>query len=351
MAGPPRVALALGSGGARGYAHIGAIEEVAGRGYEVVDIAGASMGALVGGVYAAGALEPYTAWARSLTQREVLRLLDPSLGAPGAIRAEKILAKVSELLDGAQIEDLPISFTAVATDLLARKEVWFQRGPVDAAIRASIALPTVITPVMINGRLLADGALMNPIPVSATTASQADVTIAVSVSGELPVHNGKVPTRESAAEQPVAEWGDRLRRTAARLVDTDLRRTVVRFLGTARARAVSARGGGTDVAEALTDRIFEELPPGLRTLDVVELSLDAMQSVVASFRLAGYPPDVLVAIPKNSCNTLEFHRAAEMIDLGRSATAAALDQAVAQGVLPAVTRGSALTRTGGAETS
>lgn len=330
MARAPRVALALGSGGARGYAHIGAIEVIRERGYEIVDIAGASMGALVGGVHAAGALEPYTAWARSLSQREVLRLLDPSLGAPGAIRAEKILAKVSELLDGALIEDLPISFTAVATDLLARKEVWFQRGPVDAAIRASIALPTVITPVMINGRLLADGALMNPIPVSATAGSQADVTIAVSVSGELPVRNGRVPTQESAAAQPVAEWGERLRRSAARLVDSDVRRAVVRFLGTARARAVAARAGaGVEAAEQL----FEDLPPGLRTLDVVELSLDAMQSVVASYRLAGYPPDVLVTVPKSACSTLEFHRAAEMIELGRHATAEALDRAVEQGVL------------------
>jgi NTE family protein len=330
-----RVALALGSGGARGYAHIGAIEVIRERGYDVVDIAGASMGALVGGVYAAGALEPYTAWARSLTQREVLRLLDPSFGAPGAIRAEKILAKVSELLDGATIESLPISFTAVATDLLARKEVWFQRGPVDAAIRASIALPTVITPVMINGRLLADGALMNPIPLSATAASQADVTIAVSVSGELPVRNGKVPTQESAAAQPVAEWGDRLRRSAARLVDSDLRGAVVRLLGSARARAVSALpGSATETAEAVVEQVFEQLPSGLRTLDVVELSLDAMQSVVASYRLAGYPPDVLVAVPKNSCATLEFHRAAEMIELGRAATAEALDRAVEQGVLP-----------------
>lgn len=329
-----RVALALGSGGARGYAHIGVIEVVRERGYEIVDIAGASMGALVGGVYAAGALEPYTAWARSLTQREVLRLLDPSLGAPGAIRAEKVLAKVSELLDGALIEDLPISFTAVATDLLARKEVWFQRGPVDAAIRASIALPTVITPVMINGRLLADGALMNPIPVSASAGSQADVTIAVSVSGELPVRNGRVPTQESAAAQPVAEWGERLRRSAARLVDSDVRRAVVRFLGTARARAALARAGnGPESAAAAAEALFEDLPPGLRTLDVVELSLDAMQSVVASYRLAGYPPDVLVTVPKGAASTLEFHRAAEMIDLGRAAATEALDRAVEQGVL------------------
>src|SRR5438874_1816415 len=152
MVGQTRVALALGAGGARGYAHIGVIEVLEQRGYEIVSIAGTSMGALVGGLRAAGSLAPYAEWVRGLTARQVVRLLDPSLKTPGAIRAEKILAKVSELVAGALIESLPIPFTAVATDLLAGKEVWFQEGPLDAAIRASIALPTLITPVMINGR-------------------------------------------------------------------------------------------------------------------------------------------------------------------------------------------------------
>ena len=160
MAPPTRVALALGSGGARGYAHIGVIEVLEERGLDVVSVAGSSMGALVGGVHAAGRLETYAAWARSLRQRDVVRLLDVSLSAAGAIRADKVLARVRDLLGGVRIEDLPIPFTAVATDLAARKEVWFQHGPVDVAIRASIAIPGVVTPVVLNARLLADGGVM-----------------------------------------------------------------------------------------------------------------------------------------------------------------------------------------------
>src|SRR3954468_13867645 len=136
MERPTRVALALGSGGARGYAHIGAIQVLEERGYEIVTIAGSSMGALVGGLCAAGKLPEYTEWVCGLSQFDVLRLLDLSLSAPGAIRAEKIFARVRELLDGVLIEDLPIPFTAVATDLAARKAVWFQRGPAQVAIRA-----------------------------------------------------------------------------------------------------------------------------------------------------------------------------------------------------------------------
>ena len=135
MAG--RVAVALGAGGARGYAHIGALEVLQERGYEVVALSGTSMGALVAGVTAAGKLEEYTEWSRSLTQREVLRLLDPTLTGGGALRAERVIGRVAEILDGARIEDLAIPYTAVAVDLGARREVWFQRGSLATAMRAS----------------------------------------------------------------------------------------------------------------------------------------------------------------------------------------------------------------------
>lgn len=137
----PRVALALGSGGARGYAHIGVIQALRERGYDIVGIAGSSMGAVVGGVHAAGRLDEFAHWAKSLTQRTILRLLDPSISAAGILRAEKILDAVRDIVGPVAIEQLPIPYTAVATDLLAGKSVWFQRGPLDAAIRASIAIP------------------------------------------------------------------------------------------------------------------------------------------------------------------------------------------------------------------
>ena len=178
-----RVALALGSGGARGYAHVGIINELRDRGYEIVGIAGSSMGALVGGLQAAGSLDEFADWARTLTQRTMLRLLDPSISAAGVLRAEKILDAVREILGEATIEELPIPFTAVTTDLIAGKSVWLQRGPLDDAIRASIAIPGVIAPHVLDGRMLADGGILDPVPMAPIAAVNADLTIAVSLSG------------------------------------------------------------------------------------------------------------------------------------------------------------------------
>jgi NTE family protein len=322
MEGPNRIALALGSGGARGYAHIGAIDVLEERGFEIVSIAGASMGALVGGLYAAGKLDGYTEWARSLTQFDVFRLLDPSLSAPGAIRAEKVFARVSELLDGAVIEELPIPFTAVATDLLARKEVWFQRGPVDVAIRAAIAIPSVITPVVLNGRLLVDGGLMDPVPIAPTASANADATIAISLNGEHSGQQGEVPALETALERPTEEWFDRFRRGAAQLFDSDMVRALTNRFGGGQAEREAA-----PEPPAAVDARFGALPPGLGKFDVMNLSIEAMQSVLTRYRLAGYPPDVLVTVPKDACRSLDFHRAAEMIELGRTLTIEALDRA------------------------
>lgn len=321
----PRIALALGSGGARGYAHIGVIEVLEERGYDVSAIAGTSMGALVGGLHAAGQLDHYTDWVCGLSQRDVLRMLDPSVSAPGFIKADKIVAKVSELVGDVAIEGLELPFTAVATDLLARKEVWFQEGPLYAAIRASIALPTFMTPVMINGRLLGDGGLMNPVPVAATTAARVDATVAVSLSGEDPGQGGTSPVHETARQRPTEEWIQGFRRTAERLLDRDaVTRLVNRF-----ARQAGLAKGSTDpsdeVAEAMVEEVFDALPPGLRMRNVMELSLDALQSVVVRHRLAGYPPDLLITVPKSSCRTLDFHRAPEMIALGRRLATQAID--------------------------
>lgn len=288
-----RVALALGSGGARGYAHIGAIEEIRARGHEVVAVAGSSMGALVGGLTAADRLEPYVAWARSLTQRDVLRLLDPKWSAPGAIRAQRIFDQVEQLIGDLAIEDLAIPFTAVATDLHARREVWFQRGPLISAIRASIAIPGVITPVEMNGRLLADGGLMNPVPIEPTAAAAADLTVAISLSGTRLPQEPSTPAREPAEPSWREELVDRVRRTVGRTVEP--------------------------VEPSLLDE--------LRISDVIGMSMDAMQGLISRYRMAGLPPDVLVTIPVSAARSLEFHRAAEIIDLGRRLTAEALDAA------------------------
>jgi NTE family protein len=314
------VVLALGSGGARGYAHIGAIQVLRERGFEIVGVAGSSMGALVGGLLASGTLDEYTEWARGLGQLDVIRLLDPSISAPGVIRAEKVLARVRELLGDVAIEDLPLPYTAVATDLLTRREVWFQSGPLAPAIRASIATPGIFTPVMLNGRLLADGGVLNPVPIAPTAAVASDLTVAVSLNGERQGATEQVPARESAEARPFEEWFERFRRGASSLLDRDIVRSV-------RDRFGSGSDAHDDpVATSSGDDLFGALPAGLTKLDVMNQSLDAMQSVLTRYRLAGYPPDVLVEVPKDACRTLDFHRAAEMIDLGRTLTTAALDR-------------------------
>lgn len=317
------VALVLGSGGARGYAHIGAIQVLEERGFDIVAVAGSSMGALVGGLHAAGKLEEYTDWVTGLTQLDVVRLLDVSLSAPGAIRAGKVVARVRDLLDGARIEELPIPYTAVATDLAARREVWFQEGPVDVAIRASIAIPGVITPVMLNGRLLADGGILNPVPIAPTTAVHADATVAISLAGEASRPGLGSPELDTADARPVDEWIDRFRRSASSLLDREVVRSVVARFG----------GGQQDDGPDAQDEPpgegdpFDPLPAGLSKFDMMSQALDAMQSVLARYRMAGYPPDVLVAVPKDACRSLDFHRAPELIELGRSLMADALDRA------------------------
>ena len=326
-----RAALVLGSGGARGYAHIGAVEVVRERGFEIVAVSGTSMGALVGGVTAAGKLEEYTEWARGLSQREVWRLLDLSITSPGgAIRAERIIGKVGEILEGATIESLPIPFTAVATDINARREVWFQRGPVERAIRASIAIPGVITPAVINGRVLVDGGLINPIPIEPTAAASADVTIAVSLSGMRATGGATTPVKESSEQVPREEWSSRFRRGAAEVLESEHLRALTSRFGAHPRELEVDQTIAPEVVDALPQTPTDALVRGqsdIGLVDLLNMSFDTMSALISRYRMASNPPDVLVTVPSNAVRTLDFHRAAEMIALGRRLTTEALDQA------------------------
>lgn len=308
--------MALGSGGARGYAHIGVIEVLEERGFEIAGVAGSSMGALVGGVWAAGKLAEFEEWGRSLTRADVLRMLDVSLRAPGAMRAEKVLEHVQELVGDQLIENLREPFTAVATDLLSRREVWLQRGRLDVAIRASIALPGIFTPVMLNGRLLADGGLMDPIPVSPMAALDVDLTIGVSAGGERQDPPATAAVSERPEPRPWDERVARFRRAAAQGLDRDVIRSAL-------SRGAEAEPEREEEASAEN----AELPAGLTGFEVMSSSIGAMQTLVNRYRLAGSPPDVLVTIPSSDVRTLDFHRAESMIELGRAATAQALEEA------------------------
>ena len=313
-----RVALALGSGGARGYAHIGVINELGERGYEVVGIAGSSMGALVGGLLAAGSLDEFAGWATTLTQRAVLRLLDPSISAAGAFRAGKILDAVRDLVGEASIEDLPIPYTAVTTDLITGKSVWLQRGPVDEAIRASIAIPGIIAPHVLDGRLLADGGILDPLPMAPIASVNADLTIAVSVSG---TENDATEDTAAGDARPTRERLNRLMRSTSALFD--------RFGATAEPFDITAIDAGDPAAEdAMAD---DELVytgrgiPKLGSFSVMMRSIDIAQAALARHQMAAYPPDLLIEVPRTACRSLDFHRAADMISLGHDLAARALD--------------------------
>ncbi|MGV9800294.1 patatin-like phospholipase family protein [Mycobacterium sp. NPDC003449] len=329
-----RVALALGSGGARGYAHIGVINELCDRGYEIVGVSGSSMGALVGGVYAAGKLDEFSDWARTLTQRAVLRLLDPSISAAGILRAEKILDAVRDILGEARIEQLPIPFTAVTTDLITGKPVWLQRGPVDAAIRASIAIPGMIAPFELDGRLLGDGGILDPLPMAPIAAVNADLTIAVNVSGSEVIAPADEPE-----PRPTTEWLNRMVRSTSAVLDTA---SVRSMLDRPTARAVLSRFGaslpesddeqiaevdGVDAAlEAVGPEVGEHaVVPRLGSFEVMYRTIDIAQAALARHALAAYPPDLLIEVPRSACRSLDFNRAAEMITAGRELTARALD--------------------------
>jgi NTE family protein len=318
---PTTAAVVLGSGGARGYAHIGALQVIVERGYDIVAISGSSMGALVGGVHAAGCLEEYTAWVTGLRHLDLLRLVDLSLSAGGAIRGEKVFAIVRDMVGDLRIEDLPIAYTAVATDLLAHREVWFQEGSLSNAIRASIAIPSLFTPVVSGDQLLVDGALMNPVPILPTLASNADITIAVHLSGEVRRHS---PTRATGpVTAPVLEVDADADRIEDGPVDVPgLRQRAARFFDWEAVRAMLGRDEGE---RPLTSSGVDIADVG--RLDIVNLAYEVMQATLTSYKLAGYPPDVLVEIPKSSARTFEFHRAPELIELGRERTEEALTDA------------------------
>jgi NTE family protein len=311
-----RVALSLGSGGARGYAHIGVINELRDRGHEIVGVAGSSMGALVGGLEAAGKLDEYATWASSLTQGAVLRLLDPSLTSAGVLRAEKILDAVREILGEVVIEDLPIPYTAVTTDLIAGRSVWLQRGPVDDAIRASIAIPGLIKPYLLDGRLLADGGILDPLPMAPIAAVNADLTIAVSLGGGDPTGSGAAPE-----PRPTAELLSRMWRSTTALLDTTTARTL---LDTPTARSVLERFTNDGIEPDEHDDPDPSVPR-LGSFEVMNRTIDIAQAALMRHTMAAYPPDLLIEVPRTTCRSLEFHRADEVIEVGQELAAAALD--------------------------
>ena len=284
------VSLVLGSGGARGLAHIGVIHYLDEHGYDIQSISGSSIGSLVGGVYAAGKLDILEEWMRAITRLELVTYFDLAWKRDGILKGDRVINILKQLIGDEQIEDLRIPFTAVAYDINREKEIWLQSGSLFDAIRASSAIPFVLTPhTMADGTVLVDGGLVNPVPIAPTFRDKTDLTIAVDLSG--PRHSA--PPRSEQSQE----------RSAAR---TALSQRIKEFL-----YAIQSKN------PTRADR-------GISPYTVYYQSLEALQRQATRLKLAAYPPDLVIEIPRNACGTMEFYRAGEMIELGHKIAANAL---------------------------
>lgn len=275
------VSLVLGSGGARGLAHIGVIHWLEENGFKIQSIAGCSIGALIGGIYASGKLDECEQWARSITKVDMITLVDLSWDKSGLLRGDKLINTLIDLVGEQLIEDLPIPYTAVATDVRGQKEIWIRSGSLFDAIRASISIPLLLTPFKYKGVDLVDGGVLNPVPIAPTFGDETDMTIAVNLGGP-PESPEKQSATSYAPTFPSGSFHDKINRFINRLQQS--------------VTGSSGRDWGA--------------------YNIAIQSFEAMQSAIARQKLAAYPPDILIEIARNACQTLEFDRASEMIELG-----------------------------------
>lgn len=251
-----KVHLVLGSGGARGIAHIGVIEALLEQGFEITAITGCSIGAVVGGMYCAGHLQTYKDWLLTLNKTSVLRLFDFTITTRGFVKGQKVYNRLKSFAGEWNIEDFAIPFTAVATDIVNNAEVYFTKGDLYAALRASTAIPGMFTPVTVDGKLLVDGGVLNPLPLNLVKREPDVQVIAVCLNGPTPV-----------------------------------------------AKPHLANG-----------KVYS---PGL--IDLLNISYDYTQQRLIQLMIEKYPPDILVQIPRDVCKGFDFHRAQAVVEAGRTA--------------------------------
>jgi NTE family protein len=285
------VSLVLGSGGARGLAHIGVIHWLEENGYQIKSISGCSMGALIGGIHAAGKLDDFENWVRAITRLDVVTLLDISWKKSGLVKGDKIINTLTELVGNVHIEDLPIAFTAVAADIANEKEVWINSGDLFDAIRASISLPLFFTPFRYRGVDLIDGGVLNPVPIAPTFGDETDITIAVNLGGKA-----EIKETETQENTPTTE------------------------------KESSFSGKISKFVDSFTESAMSHSSADWDAYDIANQAFDAMQSTIARQKLAAYPADYFIEIARNACGTLEFDRASELIDLGYQKTRESLER-------------------------
>ncbi len=285
-----KVALVLSGGGARGIAHIGVIEELEKNGFEISSIAGTSMGAVVGGVYASGKLEAYKDWLYTLDKMKLFNLLDFSFTTEGLVKGDKLFHKMKEFISDQDIEDFNIPFAAVAADIINKKEVIFTEGNVFNAIRASVAIPTVLTPVKTADGLLVDGGVINNIPIEYITRTPGDILIAVNVNADIPYIKPVIQKTEIVAEQSV--YQKRLKDFYHHL-------------------------------QRLNPLSNEEK---IGYFNLINKTISLMMFHIAKVSIEQHPPDILIEVSADCCGAFDFYRAEEMVETGRSAAIQSLEK-------------------------
>lgn len=293
----PPVTLVLSGGGARGTAHIGVIEELERAGYEIASVTGTSMGALVGGVYADGALDPFKEWMLSLDRRKVFSLVDFTLSRVGMVKGERVFNKMKDFIPDTRIEDLNIPYAAVAVDLINKKEVVFREGSLFDAIRASVSIPSVLTPVKTADGLLVDGGVMNNIPISHAERVPGDLLVVVNVNADIPVRLPVISQEEEekqkrAYQKKIEEFQSYLQK-------------------------IRPHGTSEKDAKSQEERLSH--------FNLIDKTISLMMYHMAQISLKQFTPDLLIEVSRDSCGTFDFFKAGELVEMGRYATEMALN--------------------------
>jgi NTE family protein len=283
-----KVSLVLSGGGARGIAHIGVIEELEKQGFEIASISGTSMGAVVGGVYALGKMEAYKNWLYTLDKIKIFSLIDFSFSTQGLVKGDKLLNTVKAFIPDANIEDLSIPYAAIAADIINKKEVVFTKGSLFDAIRASMAIPTVFTPVKTEHGLLIDGGIINNMPINHVKRVPNDILIAVNAIADIPVDKPHVTNIETEIKQSIYQ---------KKIIDFYHHLHILQ----------SSNG--------------EEK---FGYFNLINMTFNLMTYQITQMSLEKYSPDILVNISRHSCGTFDFYRAEELVEIGRYAAVKSL---------------------------
>ena len=284
------ISLVLSGGGARGIAHIGVIEELEKQGFEIKSIAGTSMGALVGGVYAAGKMQEYKNWICTLDKLDVFNLVDFTFSKQGLVKGDRVINKMKEFIPDINIEDLKIHYAATATDISSREEVVFTKGSLYEAVRASISIPTVFTPVKTENALLVDGGVINNVPINRVKRTKDDIIIAVHVNADIPAY------------RPVFSKNEKDKKESLYL------KRMKEFQG----------------------KLYKKLPMGkgdeMGYFDLINKTIALLTYQISKMTIERYPPDILINVSRKSCGAFDFYKAEELVEIGRHAATISLDE-------------------------